>query len=392
MFPLSLYLHWPFCVSKCPYCDFNSHVRDAIDLRAFRDAYLLELSHYAPLMKKRGVHTIFFGGGTPSLMPPELTEEIIRCVSPYLSSDAEVTMEANPSSTERAKLRAFREAGVNRLSLGAQSFNDAELRFLGRAHDAKAGRLAVDAAREEFGERFSFDLIYCLPGQSREEWARALEAALRFAPSHLSLYQLVIETGTPFYYAVKRGDFSPHDDDAQADFYDDTGERMRAAGFVDYETSNYARPGYESRHNLQYWRYRDYIGVGPGAHGRFVGDDGRRIATVTVHHPEKWAEVAKKNGVGTQRVRYVSPEEALSEALLTGMRLKEGASLAHVSSVAGVDVDAYWTEEFLSPFVRADLLERGQGRLRCGRAGRLAHTGVVAALCDAVAPFYRRTA
>ena len=380
--PLSLYIHWPFCISKCPYCDFNSHVRETIDETRFVDAYIKELEHYADLMQKRGVHTVFFGGGTPSLMPPSAMQKMLDYVRPYLVRDPEITMEANPSSIETAKLEAFKKAGVNRLSIGVQSFDNEELKFLGRAHDAAAADAAIKTAEDLFGARFSFDLIYCLPGQSRQRWRRALGEALEKAPAHLSLYELTIETGTPFYYAVKKGDFTPNDADLHADFYCDTAKIMRDAGYVDYETSNYARPGFESRHNLQYWRYRDYIGVGPGAHGRYVCANGVRRATVAIHKPEKWAEAVHNKGVGTQHVSVISPQDALAESLLTGLRLKEGVSFRTLENVCGEDLRKVWNEESLRRFIAADLLVIDDATLRCGHAGRLAHTGVIVELLN----------
>jgi putative oxygen-independent coproporphyrinogen III oxidase len=372
--PLSLYVHWPFCVSKCPYCDFNSHVRDAVDMEAFRRAYLRELEHYAPLFARRGIGTVFFGGGTPSLMPPGLTAEILAFARPYFTaSDPEITLEANPSSAEAAKLAAFKEAGANRLSVGVQSFDDEALRFLGRAHRADEAERTLEAAAALFGERFSFDLIYARPGQSREAWRQELARAASFGSGHLSLYQLTIETGTPFYYAYKKGEFAMKSEDELAELHAETAEIMEGYGFRNYEISNYAKPGFESRHNLQYWRYRDYVGVGPGAHGRYADADGKRVATVTVHHPEKWAEQAGKEGHGVQHRKEVGREESVTELLLTGMRLTEGASVAALAEIVGKIPSL----SALAPLYEEGLLERNEEYLRCTPKGRLVHGAVI---------------
>src|SRR5687767_3812109 len=291
---LALYVHWPFCVSKCPYCDFNSHVRDHIDQAEWREALLVDLAHEAALLPGRRLTSIFFGGGTPSLMEPATAEAIIlaACSLWRADEDIEVTLEANPSSVEAARFADLAAAGVNRVSLGLQTLDDAALAFLGRAHDVEEGLKALDTALRHF-RRVSFDLIYALPGQQPAEWDNTLGRALGFGTGHLSLYQLTIEPGTRFATMVARRDFEPLDADRSAELFELTQERTSTAGLPLYEISNHARPGEQSRHNLAYWRYRDYAGVGPGAHGRRLGQ-----RTVRHRKPENYLAAVARNGHG----------------------------------------------------------------------------------------------
>jgi oxygen-independent coproporphyrinogen-3 oxidase len=275
----AIYVHWPFCVAKCPYCDFNSHVRARVDEAGWRDALLAELDFEAGRTRGRTVTSVFFGGGTPSLMAPETVGAVLERIAARwtLAPGAEVTLEANPNSAEAAKFRALAASGVNRVSIGVQALDDAALRFLGRAHDSGEARRAVAAAQAAFG-RVSFDLIYARPGQTPAAWAAELDDALAMAGEHLSLYQLTIEPGTRFAQLAARGDLATPDAEAAAELWETTQERLARAGMPAYEVSNHARPGAESRHNLVYWRYQDHVGVGPGAHGR-IGVDGRKRAT-----------------------------------------------------------------------------------------------------------------
>ena len=270
--PLALYIHWPFCVSKCPYCDFNSHVRDGIDVAAWQSALLADMAHEASLTGGRPLSSIFFGGGTPSLMPPALAATLIDAAQGHwgFTPDIEITLEANPSSVEAARFADLAAAGVNRVSLGLQALDDAALRFLGRAHDVTEGLAALDTAQRTFA-RVTFDLIYARPGQSEADWRAELARAIGFGTTHMSLYQLTIEPGTRFETLVRQGQFTPADPDHAATLYETTQEMMSAAGLPAYEISNHAAPGQESRHNLTYWRYGDYAGIGPGAHGRQIG-------------------------------------------------------------------------------------------------------------------------
>lgn len=322
--PLALYVHWPFCVSKCPYCDFNSHVREVVDQDAWRKALLADLAHEAALLPGRPLGSIFFGGGTPSLMPPETVAAVIdAAVAAWTpQGDLEVTLEANPSSVEAARFADLAAAGVNRVSLGLQALDDEALGFLGRAHGVAEGLGALATAQKHFG-RVSFDLIYARPGQSVADWEAELARALSFGTEHLSLYQLTIEPGTRFATLAAKGDLVIPDSDAAADLWDVTQALTGAAGLPLYEVSNHARRGAESRHNLSYWRYTDYAGVGPGAHGRRTGH-----ATTRHKKPENWLSAVARNGHGTQEEVALTPGERATEALVMGLRLAEGVDLA----------------------------------------------------------------
>jgi putative oxygen-independent coproporphyrinogen III oxidase len=330
---VALYIHWPFCVSKCPYCDFNSHVRDDVDEAAWQAALLADLAHEAALTPGRRIGSIFFGGGTPSLMPPATVAALIAAADRHwgLAPDAEITLEANPSSVEAARFADLAAAGVNRVSLGLQSFDDAALVFLGRAHGVEEGLAALATAQRHF-TRVSFDLIYALPGQGEAAWAAELARAIGFGTGHLSLYQLTIEPGTQFATLARRGELPPVDPDHAATLFEMTRAMTSAAGIPAYEISNHARPGQESRHNLAYWRYRDYLGVGPGAHGRRGG-----MATLRRKKPENWIEAVARNGHGLEREDTLTPRERAVEALLMGLRLREGVDLAWIAMRCGID-------------------------------------------------------
>src|SRR5271163_306779 len=285
---LAIYIHWPFCRSKCPYCDFNSHVRDGIDAARWTRALLADLDHQAALLPGRTIGSVFFGGGTPSLMPPETVASLLERVRRHwaVTADAEITLEANPNSAEAARFRAFAAAGVNRLSLGVQALDPAALRRLGRAHDRGEAIAAIEHARDSFA-RFSFDLIYARPGQSPAAWRHELDEALRLGGDHLSLYQLTIEPGTAFATLQRRGAIVLPEEEITASLFEATQDRLAACGLPAYEISNHARPGAECRHNLAYWCYQDYVGIGPGAHGRLTIGDVKR-ATRQARLPEKW--------------------------------------------------------------------------------------------------------
>ena len=320
----ALYIHWPFCLAKCPYCDFNSHVRSGVDTAAWEAALLADLRFEAELAAGEPLDSIFFGGGTPSLMAPELVARLLAEAELLwgFAPDIEITLEANPSSVETGKFGALAKAGVNRVSLGVQALDDDVLRFLGRLHDGNEALVALETAQRHF-KRVSFDLIYARPGQSEAQWHRELARALDFETGHLSLYQLTIEPQTRFATDVRRALFTPLDDERAADLYIQTQEMTQAAGLRAYEISNHARPGEESRHNLTYWRYRDYVGIGPGAHGR-------RGAMATQRHkkPENYLAAVARQGHGLQDERALSKSEQASEALLMGLRLAEGVDLA----------------------------------------------------------------
>ncbi len=368
---LALYVHWPFCLSKCPYCDFNSHVRESVDQATWRGALLQELDHFAALLPGATITSIFFGGGTPSLMPPETAAAVIDRAREHwtLAEDAEITLEANPTSTEAARLEDFCAAGINRVSLGVQALDDDALRFLGRGHDAAEARQAV-ALAQRIMPRSSFDLIYARPGQTVETWRDELTEALSFAGNHLSLYQLTIEKGTPFWREEREGAFALPDDDTGRALYDLTQETMEAAGFAAYEVSNHARGCDASRHNLAYWRYDDYVGIGPGAHGRIRLAEGGRQATRQHAGPESWLNAVERAGHGTAETRALEPEERAREMLMMGLRLAEGVSEAHLRQRTGCDPDRVIDRPGLARLVDAGYLERREGRLRATAAGR----------------------
>ncbi len=324
----ALYIHWPFCLKKCPYCDFNSHVRDGVDVEAWQHALIADMRHEATRAGRERLESIFFGGGTPSLMPPALVESLLDEAERLwgFAGEIEITLEANPSSVEAAAFAGLAAAGVNRVSLGQQSLDDDALRFLGRLHDADEGLRALETAQAVFG-RVNADFIYARPGQSEADWQSELSRALALGTDHLSLYQLTIEPGTRFATDVRRGTFDPLGDDPAADLFALTREMTAAAGLPAYEVSNHARPGQESRHNLTYWRYRDYAGIGPGAHGRRGG-----AATVRHKKPENWLTAVSQNGHGIADERELGRREQASEALLMGLRLAEGVDLAALSA------------------------------------------------------------
>lgn len=311
--PLAVYIHWPFCRSKCPYCDFNSHVRERVEQDRWREALLAELEYMALHVPGRTAASIFFGGGTPSLMPPSTAEALIKRVHELwpAADNIEVTLEANPTSVEADTFADFKKAGVNRVSLGVQSLRDAELKFLGRQHSAKEALNAVERARNTF-DRYSFDLIYALPNQTPQAWEKELAEALRHADGHLSLYQLTMEENTAFHHAHAKGEFALPDEETSEALYRLTEKLLSAHGLEAYEVSNYAKPGQESRHNLSYWRGDDYIGVGPGAHGRITTATGR-IATSTLKSPERWLENTLKQGQAVEVWNPVSEREEIGE-------------------------------------------------------------------------------
>lgn len=323
---MGVYFHWPFCLSKCPYCDFNVHVRErSFDQTLWLDAYVRALEYYAELIPDKQVVSIFFGGGTPSLMDAETVRTLIDRVQSLwpVVNDLEVTLEANPTSVEINKFQAFREAGVNRVSLGVQALNDSDLRFLGRQHSVEEAFQAIRIAAEVF-ERYSFDLIYARPEQTLEGWRDELMRALEYARGHLSLYQLTIERRTPFYLQYSRGEFAMPDDVMSADFYHLTQDIMEEAGLPAYEVSNYAKEGQECRHNLIYWHMADYIGIGAGAHGRFTGADGQKYAARDHAAPDIWRERVQASGHGAHEFEVLSEQDIFLERFMTGLRLRDG--------------------------------------------------------------------
>ena len=382
--PLSLYIHWPFCLAKCPYCDFNSHVREVIPQQRFAEALRRELAHDAARLTRDGIkrplRSIFFGGGTPSLMAPETVAALIEDAHRLFDAedDLEITLEANPTSVEAGKFAAFRQAGVNRVSLGVQSLRDDTLHKLGREHSATQAIRALETARTLF-PRISFDLIYARPGQSDADWTDELTTALDLVADHLSLYQLTIEPGTKFEAMHRRGELTLPDEDTAARLYDLTGEIAARHGLLPYEVSNYARPGAESRHNLTYWRYADYIGIGPGAHGRLTLD-GELYATRRHRAPEPWAERVEKTGSGSTEETLLTPEEKGREALLMGLRLSEGINEAAFAARTGRTLMDCVDPAMLEACIEENYLERANGILRATGEGRLRLEAILARL------------
>ncbi len=379
----AVYIHWPFCKSKCPYCDFNSHVREGIDEQRWRNALLAELAHAAGETAGRRVTSIFFGGGTPSLMAPATVAALLDRAAAHwdIADDVEITLEANPTSVEASRFRDLRAAGVNRLSLGVQALDDAALRFLGRGHDVDEALAALALARAHF-PRYSFDLIYARPRQTLAAWCAELERAVALAGDHLSLYQLTIEPGTAFAAAHARGDVVLPEDELAGALYEATQERLARGGLAAYEISNHARPGGESRHNLTYWRYGDYVGVGPGAHGRLTRD-GRKIATRRRRAPETWLAAVERHGHGSEEPVTLSPEERRQEMLMMGLRLAEGIDRMRFRAETGADIENAVDAKRLADLVEGGFLQFDQQGLRATAAGRQRLNAVLAALIPA---------
>ncbi len=380
MSELALYIHWPFCKSKCPYCDFNSHVREGVDEARWKNALLAELDHWAGETEGARVSTVFFGGGTPSLMNPSTAAALIERISSRwgFAPEAEITLEANPTSVEAARFRELRAAGVNRVSLGVQALNDRDLKFLGRGHDTQEARKAVDLARDIF-PRFSFDLIYARPGQETQSWRAELSEALALAGDHLSLYQLTIEPGTAFAPAHARGDFILPDDEEAGSLYEVTQEVLGTAGLPAYEISNHARPGQECRHNLAYWRSQDYAGIGPGAHGRLNAGPGRYAAR-QYRAPETWLEAVEKKGHGTEALERLSVTMRRDELLMMGLRLAEGVSQNRFLGITGRSFEDDFGRGRLAPLIEGGFLELDAQALRATEAGRQRLNAVLGSL------------
>ena len=361
----ALYIHWPFCLSKCPYCDFNSHVRDRVDTALWQDALLADMRREAEVAGGEALTSIFFGGGTPSLMPPALVERLLEEAERLWGFDPaiEITLEGNPTSIEAANYAALAAAGVNRASLGLQALDDAALRFLGRQHMVNESLSALAVAQNHFA-RVSFDLIYARPGQTPADWRAELDRALGFGTGHLSLYQLTVEPGTRFATMVRQGDFTPLDDDAAADLFDLTRDMTAAAGLPAYEVSNHALPGEESRHNLAYWRYHDYCGIGPGAHGRRGG-----LATTRHRKPENWLAAIDTQGDGIAEARPLGAAEQASEAQLMGLRLREGIDTAAMSRRFALPAAALLDAAAVERYKRQGLLWTSGSRIGVTEAG-----------------------
>lgn len=376
----AVYVHWPFCLAKCPYCDFNSHVRERIDEASWRDALLAELAHYAGRTGKRVVNSIFFGGGTPSLMSPASVEAVIDAVGGHWSfaDDVEITLEANPTSVEAEKFAGFAQAGVNRVSMGIQALNDTDLKALGREHSVREALEALEIGRHHF-RRLSFDLIYTRPDQTPDAWVKELEQALALSAGHLSLYQLTIEEGTAFHSAWRNGKLRLPEDDIAAELYDLTQYMTAEAGLPAYEISNHARPGEESRHNLVYWRYGDYVGVGPGAHGRLTLE-GKRFATAQRHKPEGWVEAVQARGHGSVEEVAISNRESAEEMVMMGLRLAEGLDLKRLAALSDAPIGDILDQGKCETLQQEGLLVQQGNRLIATAEGRLVLNALTAAL------------
>lgn len=378
-----IYVHWPFCQSKCPYCDFNSHVRETIDEAAWTDSLVSETAHMAALAPGRTVTSIFFGGGTPSLMAPATVGAVLDAIAAHwrVAGDVEITLEANPGSVEAGRFAGYRAAGVNRVSLGVQALDDASLKALGRRHDAAEARAAIALARATF-DRMSFDLIYARMGQTPAAWRNELAEALDVGTDHLSLYQLTIEPGTQFHTLARRGALDLPDEDSQAAMYEATQSMTGAAGLPAYEVSNHARPGHESRHNITYWRSGEWIGIGPGAHGRLNGPDGSSIARRQEKAPETWLNAVARDGHATAATETITGSDRLTEVLMMGLRLCDGLSHADLQRAAGSSWDEAVDQATLAMLVESNLLARDQTGVRATERGRQVLNGILARLTD----------
>lgn len=375
-----VYVHWPFCAAKCPYCDFNSHVRHGgVDQARYARALATEVNHMAAMQPGQKVTSVFFGGGTPSLMEPDTVAHVLQAIDTAwgLDEGIEITLEANPTSVEADRFRAYRAAGVNRVSLGVQSLDDAQLKFLGRLHSAREAMDAIETARAIF-PRFSFDLIYARPDQTLKQWEAELRAALALSGGHLSLYQLTIEQETPFHRLHANGKLQVPDAEHAAQLYELTQDITADAGLPAYEISNHATPGLESRHNLTYWRFGTWAGIGPGAHGRLSMNDGRR-ATATQRNPELWLKAVETDGHGMVENEVMDDVDAADEMLLMGLRLKEGLRMPRYEALTGHPINA----ERLSDLIEYGMIEHlNQNRIRATAEGCLVLDAVIADLAS----------
>jgi oxygen-independent coproporphyrinogen-3 oxidase len=377
---MGIYIHWPFCESKCPYCDFNSHVSASIDFDSWQDSYLKELKTYYKKIGPKKVVSVFFGGGTPSLMEPRIISSILHEINKLwgIANDVEVTLEANPTSVELDKFKNFKSAGINRVSLGVQALEQDSLNFLGRKHNVKEAIRALEVAEKTF-DRYSFDLIYARPEQTVKAWEKELEKALDLQASHLSLYQLTIEPGTPFYTQHNRGEFAVPEEGVSSDLYEITQSIMEDRKMPAYEISNHAVYGQECIHNLVYWKYRDYLGVGPGAHGR-VTIKNEKFATRGHRAPEIWMNKVKKEGVGAHPFEKVSYKERFIEALMMGLRLTEGILLEDLNQQAGGNWKNFVNEKRLNQFIEDGLIVLDGKRIVATKEGRQRLNWVLAEL------------
>ena len=384
---LSIYIHYPFCKSKCPYCDFNSHVKDGVDHERFLQGYLRELDFFAAKVDARKIKTIFFGGGTPSLMPIFLVEKILEKISQLwqMDEDCEITLEANPTSFEAEKFKEFRKIGINRLSLGIQALNDADLKFLGREHSASEAIETIKTASKIF-DNFSFDLIYARPKQSLEAWKTELEMAISFGTKHLSLYQLTIEKGTKFFSQHQRGEFVMPSEELSAQFYEMTNKITKDNGFELYEISNYAKKSYQCLHNLVYWQGGDYLGIGAGAHSRIYLDENfsanSRRAIMMIHEPMAWLKKVEETGAGIQVDEKIASDELLEELILMGLRLKDGINDEIFQSHFGKKLSEIFDFEKMRILENQGFIEIKEGSIKIPDKSRLLTNAIISKLVN----------
>ena len=379
---LSIYIHYPFCKSKCPYCDFNSHVKDGVDYQRFLKAYESELDFFATKTGTRKVKTIFFGGGTPSLMPIFLVEGILKKITALwqIDENCEITLEANPTSAEASKFKELKAIGINRLSIGIQALNDEDLKFLGREHSSLEAIKTIEIAAKIF-DNFSFDLIYARPKQTLKSWESELAQAINFGTKHLSLYQLTIEKGTKFYSRFQRGEFQMPNEELSAQFYEMTDKITSDAGFQAYEISNYAKPNFESRHNLVYWQGGDYLGIGAGAHSRiFFENKKNRSAIMMIHEPLAWLKKVQEENVGIQTLEKISDEELIEELILMGLRLKEGI----FAEVFKRNFDDIFDLKTLQNLEKQGLITFTNNNIKINNHARILTNSIIAKLCESL--------
>lgn len=377
MQPISVYIHWPFCLSLCPYCDFNSHIASTIDHDLWLNAYKQEINYFKEKLSGRQIQSIFFGGGTPSLMRPKTVENTIDLLSNIglISSTTEITLEANPTSYETEKFKEFKSAGINRVSIGVQSLKPEALEVLGRKHSKDEAISAIKSASKIF-DRYSFDLIYAIPNQTLEDWKNELSNALELANGHISLYQLTIEKGTPFYQIFKSGQMQLPSNDSSANMYEWTNEFLKEKHYHSYEISNYAQSGNECIHNLAYWNYDEYLGIGPGAHSRLHDNDCVK-ALMMLHKPEKWLKNVSQTNHGIQTNASLSQNELIEEIVMMGTRLNKGMNLNTFSKLTGIYFDDVLNKKNFTHFQKNDLVFKNSTNFGLTNSGLLLHNYLV---------------
>jgi putative oxygen-independent coproporphyrinogen III oxidase len=380
---IAIYVHWPFCLSKCPYCDFNSHTFDSIDYALWQQSYLREIEYFSSIFQDKYITSIFFGGGTPSLMTPLLVASIIEKIASIgiVDQKTEITLEANPTSVESAKFADFKLAGINRVSLGIQSFNQQDLKFLGRQHDAKEAISAIEVASSIF-ENYSFDLIYARPGQSLQNWQQELFLAMSLASKHISLYQLTIEKGTEFYSMYHKGSFALPGQDLAFELYDMTNQILQQNGYFRYEISNYATPGFESKHNMNYWKYGQYLGLGPGAHSRIISysDDDKLCqmhALEMIYSPQNWLTSVRNNNHGIKNFEALSKVEVVKEVLMMGLRLLSGIDQQNLVRFTAKNFEQLMCPRLLKQLTDLDLLSSKNEQISLSNSGLMLHSKII---------------